>query len=113
MDELDYQQIAPKVNALLALAAGMNLVQARLTPRGFEMIYENTEQRVEIHLYPRIYPDGRLITDAVNDLTLLVEVRRSSLAGTEKAVEERIELPYSTWFGEDFLEKSTRRLPKP
>ena len=100
---MEYQNIAPKVNALLGLAAGMNLVQARLTPRGFEMIYENAEQRAEIHLYPQMYPDGRLITDAVNDLTILVEVRRSSLAGTEKVVEERIELPYSTWFGEDYL----------
>jgi hypothetical protein len=100
---MDYQNIAPKTNAMLALADGMKLVQARLTPRGFEMIYENAEQRAEVHIYPQIYPDGRLITDAVNDLTILVEVRRSSLSGAEKAVEERIELPYSTWFGEDFL----------
>jgi hypothetical protein len=100
---LDYQQIAPKVNPLLAQAAGLNLVEAKLTPRGFEMVYQNAEQRVEISLVPQVYPEGRVIMDAINDLTLIVEVRRTSLSGTEKTVEERIELPYSTWFGEGFL----------
>jgi hypothetical protein len=39
--------------------------------------------------------------DAINDLTIVVEVRRTS--GNEKVVEDRIELPYSIWFGEGFM----------
>jgi hypothetical protein len=100
---MELQQMAPKVNSMLALAAGMNLVQARITARGFEMVYENADQRVEILLLPQIYPEGRVIMDAVNDLTIIVEVRRTLLAGVERPVEDRIELPYSIWFGEGFL----------
>jgi len=98
---LEYQQIAPKVNELLGFAAGLNLVQAKLTKRGFEMVYEGADQRVEIHLIPQVYPEGRVIMDAINDLTIVVEVRRTS--GNEKVVEDRIELPYSIWFGEGVM----------
>jgi hypothetical protein len=100
---LEYQQIAPKANEMLSLAAGLNLVQAKLTKRGFEMVYESAGQRVEVLLLPQVYPEGRVIMDAINDLTIVVEVRRTSLTGDEKAVEDRIELPYSIWFGESFL----------
>ena len=94
-----------KVNKILSPAKGLTLQGTRFTQQGIELVFEGPGQRVDVSLIPKIYPQGRLIVDAINDLTLTVEVRRYALANEAAMLlsEERVELPYSTWFGEDFM----------
>lgn len=94
-----------KVNKILFPAKGLTLQETRFTQQGIELVFEGAGQRVEVGLVPKIYPQGRLIVDAINDLTLTVEVRRYALAGQVATLlsQEHVELPYSTWFGEDFM----------
>jgi hypothetical protein len=100
---MNVTQKSSKTNAMLNLAVGMTLTKAEMNSTGFEMIFEDTAQRVEIRFLPKMYPDGRVVIDAVNDLTIKLEVKRTQLSDPDSAVVEQIELPYSTWFGEDYM----------
>jgi len=101
-----YKSISPKVNQLFEKVQGMTLVSAEIVENGFSFIYENSEARLLLRLLPSVYTQGKNIVDPINDMTLLLELRRFSLdasVGDEGEVLGKVEMAYSTWFGEDFL----------
>ena len=100
---MDIDLIMPMLNARFGWAVGLTVKSAALTKEGFSFTFEDTDQRVEILLLPKLYPEGRLVIDAVNDLTIQVEVRRQSLSGSEAPRSEKIEIPYSAWFGDSYM----------
>jgi hypothetical protein len=86
----------------------MTLRVAHLTRQGMELVFESSSTRTEISILPRVYSEGKVIVDAINDLTMVIEVRQVGLAGQGEAEQVvgggRVELPYSTWFFEgDYL----------
>ena len=101
-----YNSISPKVNQLLEKVQGMTLMSAEIVENGFAFIYEDSEARILLRILPSVYTQGKNIVDAINDMTLLLEVRSFSLDGPEDDEGEvlgKVEMAYSTWFGEDFL----------
>lgn len=100
---MDFKQAATRASALLGAAQDMTLKQTEFTPKGMIWRFENAAERVELRLEPRMYPDGRVVIDAVNDLTILLTMQRFKLSGEALAEPQSIELPYSLWFGEAFM----------
>lgn len=101
-----YKSIFPKVQQLFDQIQGMTLVSAQIVENGFAYIYENSEERLLLRLLPSVYTQGKNIVDPINDMTLLLELRRFGLDATgddEGEVLGKVEMAYSTWFGEDFL----------
>jgi hypothetical protein len=101
-----YKSISPKVQPLFDQVQGMTLVSAQIVENGFSFIYENSESRLLLRLLPSVYTQGKNIVDPINDMTMLLELRRFSLdevEGDEGEMLGKVEMAYSTWFGEDFL----------
>jgi hypothetical protein len=101
-----YKSISPKVQPLFDQVQGMTLVSAQIVENGFAFIYENSESRLLLRLLPSVYTQGKNIVDPINDMTMLLELRRFSLdevEGDEGEMLGKVEMAYSTWFGEDFL----------
>jgi hypothetical protein len=102
----DYSELAVRFGELLGLAQGMTLKVAHLTRQGMEFVLESPTTRTEIQITPRVYTEGKVIVDAINDLTMVVQVKQYELRDG-KADESaspvgggKVELPYSTWFFE-------------
>lgn len=96
----DYSQLALRFGELFGLAQGMNLKLAHLTKQGMELVLENATTRAEVKILPKVYTEGKVIIDAINDLTMLVQVKQYDLASGEQVGGGQVELPYSTWFFE-------------
>lgn len=102
----DYGEIAVKFGELLGLAQGMTLQVAHLTRQGMEFVYESATTRAQVRILPQVYAEGKVIVDAINDLTMVVEVKQYALQdgkvpeGAEPVGGGRVELPFSTWFFE-------------
>ncbi len=103
----DFETSSRQVAALLAVAKGLGLTQGRLTENGIEMIFEQNDRRTEVRILPQVHAADRNILDPINDMTLVLEVKdfRLSARGNgspilETFFDERIELPFSTWFNE-------------
>lgn len=104
---LDFNQVALQVNPLLESARGMTLVHAQLLKEGFRFVFEDAQHRKVILLAPRVYADGIVIVDALNNLVIAVtvttydlEAYRRDAARAEPLNEQTYELPYSLWFFE-------------
>jgi len=102
----DYGQLALEFGQLMGLAQGTTLKLSHLTRQGIEFVFEGGTTRTVVRFLPRVYSEGKVIIDAINDLTMLVEVRQLELRDgqfveTVDAVGGgQVELPYSTWFFE-------------
>lgn len=101
----DLSQNAAAVGPLLETARGMTLVDAQLLKEGFRFVFENATLRKVILLKPRVYTDGAVIVDPINDVVVQFTVTtydaaayRPNDAQTKPLEETSIELPYSTWF---------------
>lgn len=100
----DYSTLALQFGQLVGLAQGMNLKLAHLTKQGIELVFESATTRTEVRLLPKVYAEGKVIIDAINDLTMMVEVKQFSLGDGKEVGGGKVELPYSTWFFEgDYL----------
>ncbi len=100
----DYSTLALQFGQLLGLAQGMNLKLAHLTKQGIEFVFESATTRTEVRLLPQVYAEGKVIIDAINDLTMVVEVKQYELEGGKEVGGGKVELPYATWFFEgDYL----------
>lgn len=96
----DYSELALKFGELFGLAQGMQLKLSHLTRQGMELVFESATTRTEVKFLPKVYTEGKVIIDAINDLTMVVEIKQTEL-GTGKVVGGgKVELPYSTWFFE-------------
>lgn len=110
MDEakrMDNTKLAERISALLGAANGMALASSQLTPHGIEMDFESGDDRAEVRILPKVYTSGMVVVDAINDLTITVEVVKFRSAthengklSEERISEERVELPYSVWYEE-------------
>lgn len=102
----EYSQLALQFGQLLGLAQGATLKVAHMTRQGMELVFENAGTQTQVYILPRVYAEGKVIVDAINDLTMVVEVKQFALKNgrvPEGAVPVgggRVELPYSTWFFE-------------
>ncbi len=100
----EYGKSAVQFGELFGLAQGMELKLAHLTKQGMELVFENGTTRTEVRLLPHVYTEGKVIVDAINDLTMEVEVRQVEIATGKPVGGGKTELPYSTWFFEgDYL----------
>lgn len=105
----DYAALAVRCGEILNLAQGMTLKVARLTRQGLEFVFESATARTEVHVLPKVYTEGKVIVDPINDLTIVLEVKQYALdqdgqAALRLSGHGKIELPYSTWFFEgDYL----------
>lgn len=105
----DYSQLAVQFGQLVGLSQGATLKLAHLTKQGMEFIFETGTTRTQLRIVPKVYTEGKVIIDAINDLTLIVEVNQFAL--NEGRADEsnpvgggKVELPYATWFFEgDYL----------
>lgn len=103
----DLFTISPQVNQLLQTARGMTLVDSQVLKEGFRFDYESAGQHTVILLTPKVYTDGKVVVDAINDLVILLTVttydldayRRAATAAAPVSATS-IELPYSTWYTE-------------
>jgi hypothetical protein len=96
----DYSQRALQFGQLLGLAQGAHLKLAHLTRQGMEFIFESATTRTQVKIIPQVYAEGKVIIDAINDLTLRVEVEQTDIASGEQVGGGKVEMPYSTWFFE-------------
>lgn len=103
----DLFTISPQVNLLLEQARGMTLVNSQVVKEGFRFDYENSQQHTVVVLAPKVYTDGKVVVDAINDLVIVLTVTsydldayRRDAATAEAASAASIELPYSTWYNE-------------
>lgn len=100
----DYSQLALQFGQIFGLAQGMNLKLAHLTKQGMEFVLESATTRAEVKFLPRVYTEGKVIIDAVNDLTMLVEIKQFDIASGTEVGNGKVEMPYATWFFEgDYL----------
>ena len=107
----DFTTTQKQILTLLGMAKGARLTRGQLTSIGLEMIFDGGDTRTELRFVPHVYPFDKVIVDALNSLTISVEVKQFRVSGTgngspkrEVIFEERIELPFSTWFDEgDYL----------
>ncbi len=102
----DYTQLAVRFGQLLGLAQGMTLKVAHLTRQGMELVFESATTRTEVRFLPKVYTEGKVIVDAINDLAMQVQVKQYELQDG-RFVETAptvgggsVELPFSTWFFE-------------
>lgn len=107
---VDYAKLAMQFGELLGTAQGGTLKVAHMTKQGMEFVFENATTQTQVRIVPKVYPAGKVLVDALNTFTLLVEVKQFGLE--EGQVPENapvvgggaMELPYSTWFFEgDYL----------
>jgi hypothetical protein len=104
MPYTSFASTSPKVNRLLENVQGMTLKSAQMIENGFAFIYENDQQRILLRLLPTVYTQGKNIVDPINDMTLLLELRRFPLEGeSDGELLGSSEIAFSTWMGEDFL----------
>lgn len=106
MPYTSFGQVSPRVRDVFQSFQGMVLKRADIIENGFLFIYENDQERVVFQILPTVYTQGKNIVDPINDLTLMLEVRRQPVtAGLDEAAEMvgSVELAFSTWLGEDFL----------
>lgn len=96
----DYSKVALQFGQLMGLAQGMNLKIAHLTKQGIEFVFESATTRTELRLVPQVYAQGKVIVDAINDLTMVIEVKQTALPEGTLVGGGKVELPYSTWFFE-------------
>ncbi len=102
----DYSQIALRFGQLFGLAQGMHLKLAHLTKQGMEFVLESATTRTQVRLLPQVYSEGKVIIDAINDLTMVLDVQQFELQdgrvpeNAKPVGGGRLELPYSTWFFE-------------
>ncbi len=101
----EQSQVDPLANRLLESAVGMSLAEAGVVKEGFRFVYENATQVLVLLLAPKVYTDGTVIVDAINDLVIIASATRYDPAAYRQdganatpVSEEKIELPYSTWF---------------
>lgn len=100
----DYSDLALQFGQLFGLAQGANLKLAHLTKQGMEFVFESATTRTEIRLLPQVYAEGKVIIDAINDLTMRVQVTQYEIKDGRAVGGGKMELPYSTWFFEgDYL----------
>lgn len=100
----DYSELALQFGQTFGLAQGMNLKVAHLTKQGIEFVFESSTTRAEIKILPQVYTSGKNIIDAINDLTLKVQVSQTDLVTGNAVGGGTVELPFSTWFFEgDFM----------
>lgn len=106
----EYGELALEFGQLLGLAQGMTLKLAHLTRQGIEFVFESATTRTQVRFLPQVYTEGKVIIDAINDLTMLVQVTQFELVNGQFVETAptvgggRLELPYSTWFFEgDFM----------
>ena len=102
----DYNQLALQFGQLVGLAQGARLQIAHLTKQGMEFGFENGATRTQLRILPKVYTEGKVIIDAINDLTLVVEIKQFELRDGRVINENNpsgggaVELPYATWFFE-------------
>lgn len=102
----DYNQLAVQFGQLIGLAQGSMLRVAHMTKQGMEFVFENETTQTRLRILPQVYTEGKVIIDAINDLTLRVEISQYAVSEGRVADETKIvgggtvELPYSTWFFE-------------
>lgn len=96
----EYNQLALRFGELFSLAQGATLKVAHMTRQGMELVLESPETRTEIRLLPKVYAEGKVIVDAINDLTMVVQVTQYDRTTTQEVGGGKVELPYSTWFFE-------------
>jgi L-arabinose isomerase len=108
--KVEYDKLALQFGQLLGLAQGTTLKLAHLTKQGMEFVFETETTRTQLRILPKVYTEGKVIIDAINDLTLVVEVSQFALHDGRVADDAKpvgggvVELPYSTWFFEgDYL----------
>lgn len=106
----EYNQLALQFGQLVGLAQGAKLQVAHLTKQGMEFIFQSETTQTRLRLLPKVYAEGKVIIDAINDLTLAVEIQQYELREGRVVNENApvgggtIELPYATWFFEgDYL----------
>lgn len=96
----DYSDLALQFGQLFGLAQGASLKLAHLTRQGMEFVLESATTRIEVRLLPQVYAEGKVIIDAINDLTMQVQVTQYALTDGKPVGGGKMELPYSTWFFE-------------
>lgn len=96
----NYGDLALQFGQLVGLAQGANLKLAHLTKQGMEFVFESATTRTEVRVLPRVYAEGKVIVDAINDLTMQVQVTQYELKDTKPVGGGKMELPFSTWFFE-------------
>lgn len=96
----EYSELALKFGELFGLAQGMNLKLSHLTKQGMELVFESPTTRTEIKILPQVYTEGKVIIDAINDLTMILEIKQTELSTGKVVGGGKVELPYSTWFFE-------------
>lgn len=100
----NYGELALQFGQLFGLAQGANLKLAHLTRQGMEFVFETATTRTEVRLLPQVYAEGKVIVDAINDLTMRVRVTQYEIKNGQQVGGGQIELPFSTWFFEgDYL----------
>src|SRR4029453_10221010 len=72
---LNFDHLAADSQQLLAFAKNQRLGEARLTQAGIEMKFEDDDERVELLIRPKVYSEGRVIVDPINDLGMVVKSR--------------------------------------
>lgn len=106
----DYNNLALQFGQLIGLAQGSKLQVAHLTKEGMEFVFTNDATQTRLRMVPKVYTEGKVIIDAINDLTLIVEIKQFEM-NQGRVVDENtpigggtVELPYATWFFEgDYL----------
>lgn len=103
----DFPQVAARVNPILEATHGMTLKHAQLLKEGIRFVYEDAQRRKVIILQPKVYTDGQVIVDPINDVVLVMSASTYDLKAyqqdptrAEPQEETNIELPYSLWFFE-------------
>lgn len=96
----NYSDLALQFGQLFGLAQGAKLKLAHLTKQGMEFVFESATTRIEVRLLPQVYAEGKVIIDAINDLTMQVQVTQFDLTEGKAVGGGKMELPYSTWFFE-------------
>lgn len=96
----DYSESALKFGELFGLAQGMTLKLSHLTKQGIELVFESATTRTEVKILPQVYTEGKVIIDAINDLTMIVETKQTELSTGKVVGGGKVELPFSTWFFE-------------
>lgn len=103
----DITQAAARVNPLLEATKGMTLVDAQLVKEGIRSVYEGGNTRKVIVLQPKVYTDGSVIVDPINDVVMVLSVStydatayKQDPANAQPTDQSNIELPYSLWLFE-------------
>lgn len=96
----NYSDLAVQFGQLFGLAQGSSLKLAHLTKQGMEFVFENATTRTEVRLLPQVYTAGKVIVDAINDLTMQVRITQFDLSDGKVVGEGNLEMPFSTWFFE-------------